>query len=346
MKLIIFAGGIGTRLWPLSRENSPKQFDKIFNGKSTIQLAVNRIAPAFGVENIYIQTVEKYKSTIKEQIPEIREENIIIEPTRRNLAPAVCLSMVELEKKGYGGPVTLLWADHLMERVDEFINALKVGEKLILENSNRFIFLGEKPRFANNNLGWVKVGKLMGQFENIAYYEFSGWKYKPEIDECNKMFSSGEYYWNPGYFTTSVKFLVEQYKNLAPEIYNKIISGDYKNAPQMHFDEAIIEKVDLKNAVVVKTDMGWSDPGTLYALKEALQKEPTANVVRGLTSLLDVEDSMIYNLEENKLVAGVGLKGMVVVNMSDALIIAPKDEVVKITKLTGQIKEQGLEKYL
>jgi mannose-1-phosphate guanylyltransferase len=346
MKLIIFAGGIGTRLWPLSRENSPKQFDKIFNGKSTIQLAVGRIAPVFGLENVYIQTVASYKKIIKEQIPEIAETNIIIEPERRNLAPAVCLAMIELKKTGYNGPVTLLWADHLMERVNEFTDALKMGEKLILENPNRFIFLGERPRFANNNLGWLKIGEAAGRLDAVDYYNFDGWKYKPEASICSQMFKSGEYFWNPGYFITSVEFLIEQYKNLAPEIYDKVISGNYEQAPKIHFDEAIIEKVDLKNAVVLKTDMGWSDPGTLYALKEALQKEPSANVIHGLASLLDTDDCLVYNLEENKLVAGIGLRGVVIVNTPDAIIIVPKDEVVNITKLIAQMKEQGLEKYL
>jgi mannose-1-phosphate guanylyltransferase len=346
MKLIIFAGGIGTRLWPLSRENSPKQFDKIFNGKSTIQLAVDRIAPVFGMDNIYIQTVKEYKNIIIEQIPEIKDGNIIIEPTRRNLAPAVCLAMVELEKSGYDGPVALLWADHLMERINEFTNALKIGEELILENPNRFIFLGERPRFANNNLGWIKIGQKAGRLDDQDYYNFDGWKYKPDVTKCSQMFKSGEYFWNPGYFITSVKFLIKQYKNLAPEIYDKVVSSDYGNAPKIHFDEAIIEKVDLKNAVVLKTDMGWSDPGTLYALKEALQKEPSANVVHGLASLLNTDDCLVYNLEENKLVAGIGLSGMVVVNTPDAIIIVPKDEVVKITKLIEQMKAQGLNKYL
>lgn len=346
MKLIIFAGGIGTRLWPLSRENSPKQFDKIFNGQSTIQLAVDRIAPVFGIENILIQTVDKYKEIILEQIPEIKKANIIIEPERRNLAPAVCLAMADLERIGYSGPVALLWADHLMERVQEFTKALELAEKLILISPNRFIFLAERPRFANNNLGWIKVGQAIGEIENLDYYNFAGWKYKPEINECGRMFKSGDYFWNPGYFITSVKFLLNQYRALAPDIYDDVVSGNYKQARKIHFDEAIIEKVDLKNAIVLKTNMGWSDPGTLYALKEALQNEAQANVTKGLVALLETSDSLIYNLESDKLITGIGLKSMVVVNTPDALIVVPKDEVVKITKLIERLKEQGLIKYL
>jgi len=346
MKLIIFAGGIGTRLWPLSRENSPKQFDKIFNGKSTIQLAVERIAPAFGWKNIYIQTVAPYKKIIRRQIKKLPAANLIIEPARRNLAPAVCLAMAELEKKGYDGPVALLWADHLMERVEEFVKALETGEKLILKNPGRLVFLAEKPRFANNNLGWVKVGGKKGKIGNRDYYSFAGWKYKPEAKICEKMHQSGNYFWNPGYFITSVNFLLKQYKKLAPAIYKKVVSGDYGKAEKLHFDEAIVEKVDLKNALVLKTEMGWSDPGTLFALKEALQKKAGDNVSKGLVGLYQTKDSLIYNLQANKLVAGVGLKSMVIVNTADSLIVVPKDEVVKVTKLLEQLRKRGLKKYL
>jgi len=346
MKLVIFAGGIGTRLWPLSRENSPKQFDKIFNGKSTLELAIGRVKGEFGMENIFIQTTPNFKDQILNQIKELKEENIIIEPMRRNLGPAVCLSVLELKKRGYDGAMAILWADHLMEREEEFIKALKTGENLIEENSERFIFLGERPRFANNNLGWINVGEKIGNFEAVDYYEFKGWKYKPESEECGEMFKSGNYFWNPGYFITSIDFLLEQYKALASETYKNVSEGEYEKAEAVHFDRAIIEKVDLTNAVVIKTNMGWSDPGTLYALKEALEKTQEENVINGNVSELDSSDCLFYNLEEGKLIAGVGLVGMVIVNTPDALVVVPKDEVVKITNLVKKIKEEGKNKYL
>lgn len=346
MKLIIFAGGIGTRLWPLSRENSPKQFDKIFGGKSTLELAVARVEKDFGAENIYIQTVENYVPVVREQVPQVPLENIIIEPARRNLGPAVCLAMIELAKRGYDGPIALLWADHLMKNHDEFIRALKTGEKLILENPNRFVFLGEKPRFANNNLGWIKVGNHIDTIGEVDYHSFSGWKYKPSVTECRDMFEAGDCYWNPGYFITSVGFLLDQYQQLAPQIYADVVNGNYENAEATHFDRAIIEKVDLSQAVVLKTDMSWSDPGTLYALKEALELSNEDNVCAGKVSVLDTRDSLIYNLEEKKLVTAIGLDGMVIVNTPDALVVVPRDEVVKITDLVKQLREEAHHDYL
>ncbi|MEA1962711.1 MAG: sugar phosphate nucleotidyltransferase [Patescibacteria group bacterium] len=346
MKLVIFAGGIGTRLWPLSRENSPKQFDKIFNGKSTLQLAVERVKDDFDAKDIYIQTVGTYKSSVKEQIPDIADENIIIEPERRNLGPAVCLTAVELNKRGYDGPMVILWADHLMERPGEFIKALKYGEKLINKQEKRFVFLGERPRFANNNLGWMKIGKKAGGENGNSYFEFKGWKYKPSSKECNVLFKSDQAYWNPGYFITSVNFLLDQYKTLAPGIYDCVVNNRYGEAEPKHFDRVIIEKVDLSSAIVIKTDMGWSDPGTLYALKEALGKTKEDNVTLGEVELLDVADSLVYNFEKNKIVTSIGVEGMVIVNTEDALIVVPKDEVVRVTDLVKQLRSKDKNQYL
>jgi len=346
MKLVIFAGGVGTRLWPLSRENSPKQFDRVFSGKSTLELAVERVAPAFGLDNIYIQTQIKYKPAIIALLPSLPEGNIIIEPARRNVGPAVCFAMVELKRRGFSGPVAILWADHLMARVDEFIKALKIGEKLIVENPDRFIFIAEKSRFANNNLGWIKIGDKAGVMDKNDYFSFSGFKYRPPVDECAQMHESQYYFWNPGYWITSIDFLIDQYKKLSPEIYEQVMKDEYGKTEKLHFDQAIAEKIDPNNAVVLTTDMGWSDPGTLYALKEALEKNPGENVVKGKVSVFDSNDSLIYNLEENKLVAVVGLHGMIVVNTEDALIVVPKDEVVKITQLIEQLKKEGHDQHL
>ena len=346
MKLVIFAGGIGTRLWPLSRVNSPKQFDKIFNGASTLQLAFGRIAPAFGAENIFIQTVEQYREIIAEQLPKLPRENIIIEPARRDLGPAVCFAAAELNRRGFSGAMAILWSDHLMKKTEEFTGALQAAEKLIDIDSRRFVFLAEQPRFANNNLGWIKLGDKFGDSGNFSLHRFAGWKYRPAAQECQEMFDSGDYFWNPGYFVTSIDFLMESYQRLAPEIYQAVLGKKYLEAPKLHFDEAIIEKLDHSRAAVIKINMGWSDPGTLYALKEALQKSSEENVSYGQVAAYNTNDSLLYNLEKNKILAVVGLNGMVVINMPDALLIVPKSEVVHITKLIKKMDAAGLEKFL
>lgn len=357
MNIVIFAGGIGTRLWPLSRANSPKQFDAIWGGKSTLRLAVERLRPTFSWQNIFIQTVSNFRSAVAAQIPELPAKNIFIEPDRRNVGPAVCLAMSRLRQLGQNGPVAIVWADHLVKNPNEFIKNLKIGEKLILEQPNRFVFLAEKPRFANNNLGWLRAGKKMGQLSGVNYFSFLGWQYRPDQKTCDQFFRSSDYYWNPGYFISSVDFILSEYQKLAPKIYSpvqKTLSAKnarqvfefYSQAPKISFDNCLIEKTDLRDAVVLKTDMGWRDPGTLYALKEALQKKTTDNVISGAVFNLNTEDSLVYNLEKGKLVATVGLHGMVVVNTKDAVIVVPKDKVKEVTELVEALRRDGYKKYL
>lgn len=349
MKVVIFAGGAGTRLWPLSRRNSPKQFGKFKDNKSTLQMAVERIV-GFGLNNIYISTNTKYVSLVQEQIREVEPVHIFSEPARRDLAAAVCLTLLRLKKIGVHGPVAVLWADHFMEHPEEFRAALKKGENLVIEDPEKIVFMGEKPRFANHNLGWIHLGEKIS--ENL--YQFVGWKYRPLLDECKFMFESEEWLWNPGYFVFDLDFVLGLYEKFQPEILQvllamvedeKLLQNEYKNLPAMSFDNAILENLEPEQAVVIKVDMGWSDPGTLYALKEALVKSPEEHYLNGKAVMYKSKDCFVFN-EENKLVAGVGLDGMLIVNTKDALLVCHKDNVPDIKDLLKQMEDKGQVEYL
>lgn len=357
MNCVIFAGGVGTRLWPLSRVNSPKQFDAIWDGQSTLRLAVERLRLHFDWSRIFVQTVPSYQKLVQAQIPELPAKNIFLEPTRRNVGPAVCLAISRLQQLGQTEPVAILWADHLLKKPAEFIKNLKLGGELIKANPRRFVFLAEQPRFANNNLGWIRVGRKAGSLGPTTYYRFRGWRYKPEPSECDKMFKAGDYFWNPGYFISSPEFIIAEYQKHSPAILASVTKSlqaknskqafeFYSQAPALSFDTCLIEKTDLQSAVVLKTAMGWSDPGTLYALKEALETSPASNVIAGRVFNLDTSDSLVYNLEKNKLVTTVGLQGYVVVNTKDALIVVHKNQVKEVTDLVAALGRDGYKKYL
>ncbi len=350
MNFLIFAGGAGTRLWPISRSQSPKQFEKLKDDTSTLQMAVERIS-SLGLENIYISTNSRYVDLVQKQIPGIPADHIMSEPARRDLAAAVLLGLLRLKHKGISGTVALLWADHFMERPDNFRTALLRAEELIAEDSNRFIFLAEKPRFPNHNLGWIQVGEEIT--EGVCTFE--GWKYRPHLVECEEMFDSGVWQWNPGYFVADIDFVLGLYQKHQHELYAAVlamvegsrnIETEYSSVLASSFDNAIIEKIDQSQAVVLPVDLGWSDPGTLYALKEALQNAPDETVLIGNTYEMDSSDSFIFNDEPDKLVSVIGLKGMIVVNTKDALLVVHKDQVPEIKTLLSKLQEDGKEKYL
>lgn len=350
MNIVIFAGGAGTRLWPLSRKNSPKQFTVFKDNQSTLQMAMARVK-SFGLENIFVATNADYENIVREQIPELTSGHIMTEPARRDLAAAVGLALFRLKSQGKSGTVAMLWADHFMDKPENFTQALQRGEELINENPSRFVFLGEKARFANHNLGWIKLGKSLT--ENA--YEFSAWKYRPEVSECKEMFASHDWVWNTGYFVFDVDFVINLYKKHQPELAvvlekmandEKLVQAEYNNLPATSFDQAIVEKINPDQAVVLKVNLGWSDPGTLYALKEALASSENDNFTKGLTVTRNTADSFVYNEEVKKIVAVVGLEGMVVVNTKDALLVCHKDQVPEIKNLLKDIEDQGLGEYL
>ncbi len=350
MNIVIFAGGAGTRLWPLSRKNSPKQFTVFKDNQSTLQMAVNRVKN-FGWENIFVATNVDYQPIVAEQIPELLPNHTMTEPVRRDLAAAVGLALFRLKAQGKSGTVAMLWADHFMDKPENFTIALQSAETMIAANPHQFVFLGEKARFANHNLGWIKMGKSVA----ANAYEFSAWKYRPEVSECKEMFASHDWVWNTGYFVFDLDFVVDLYKKHQPEMSTQLekmatdemlVSQEYKNLPATSFDQAIVEKINPDQAVVLKVNLGWSDPGTLYALKEALSGAEVDNYTKGLTIARTTTDSFIYNEEAKKVVAVIGLEGMVVVNTKDALLVCHKDQVPEIKSLLKDIEEQGLTEYL
>ena len=357
MKAIIFAGGAGTRLWPLSRKNSPKQFGRIFNGKSTLQLAVERITDLFSYDDIYISTNEQYVATVKEQLPKIPVSNIIAEPEKRDVAPAVGYNFVKLRKEGYKGPIAILWADHLIKRPQQFLWSLKQGEQIVRKNPKQFVMIGEHPRYAENNLGWIK----MGQKIKDKLYEFRAWKYRPEPAECQKMFASGEWVWNPGYWIVDLDFTLSLYERYVPSMYQqllvieaalgtireaKVLKRIYPTLEETHFDNAIMEKIPPEYAVVLTPNMGWSDPGTLYALKEALTEKASDNLERGLVYNLGTKGSLVVNEVENKILATIGLEDLIVVNTEDAIVVVPKELVSQVKELVKKLEtDPKLKKY-
>lgn len=361
MKIIVFAGGTGRRLWPISRQSSPKQFEPIVGDKSTVQLTVDRFRETYGLDNVFISTNDRYLDILREQLPEIPEDHFIGEPERRDLAAAVGLAMMHVRKRyGPDETVAIIWGDNYMTNEAAFLGMLRAGEQLLSANKAKIVYIGETPRYANNNLGWIGIGQELGQAAAHPYYAYESWIYRPPLEKCQEMFESGNYVWNTGYFVTTPGFVLDKYQSLKPDMWadlskigEEIGSQDY--LPALHrfysrleiisFDDAIVQNIDPDLAVVLHGTTGWSDPGTLYALKESINPDPDANVNKGLVRALESTDSLLYNYEEGKLLAAVGLEGMVVVNTEDALLVVHKDDVALVKELVNSFMGTELERY-
>ena len=280
MKAVIFAGGVGTRLWPLSRKKSPKQFGKIIGEKSTLQLATERLLPEFKPKDIYVSTGAPYKKIVAQQLAFLPQKNIVDEPEKRDVGPAVALMMNMLLQQFPDEPVVILWSDHLVKNEKKFKEILVAAGKLITENKEKIVFIGQKPRFASDNLGWIETNDIKKTIDGVVFRRFVGFKYKPDKEQAEKFFSDHHHCWNLGYFVSTPRFILSLYREFAPEIY-KLIGKDYRKMPEINFDNAVLEHIDPECAYVVIDDIGWSDVGAWEALKEALEKNHDDNVTKG-----------------------------------------------------------------
>ncbi len=365
MKIIIFAGGSGRRLWPLSRKKSPKQFEPIIGEKSTLRLAVDRVKPVYGAENIFISTNEKYVDIIRRQLPELPASNVIGEPARRDLAAAVGLALAHLahatpEEAQNHEPVAILWGDNYMDQVDVFRRVLDAAEKLVANQKAKMVFMGETPRFANDQLGWIGLGEERGAVNGRPYYGFKSLRYRPPLVECQQMFAENTHVWNTGYFVTTIGFVRKLYQKLQPNLwaglkeieeaigqpsYTETLHRVYPDLDVISFDDAILHYIEPGDALVLHGEMGWSDPGTLYALKEAINPDLKVNVTKGKVIAEQSADNLIFNYESDKLVAVIGLEGMIVVNTEDAILVVHKDNIPLVKKVVDDLEGTDLEPY-
>lgn len=359
MKAVIFAGGIGTRMWPLSREATPKQFEKIIDGKSTLQMAVQRLRPEFKPEDIYISTGIRYVNMVAEQLPDIPKENIIGEPEMRDVAPAVGYVMSILEKKFPQVPTAILWSDHLVSNVDIFKKALFSGAEYLESHPNQIVFLGQRPRFASQNLGWIEFGKEIDQINGLDMREFKSWHYRPDHESAHMYLKSGKHAWNPGYFVVTPKWVMKQFKHHAKDMYDKLEllakSHGHKNHQQqmakiypsfekISFDNLILEKLTSDEAIVISVDLGWSDVGAWEALKEALQASPEQNITHGNVKTRNTKDTLIYSYSD-QLVTTIDVEGMVIVVTQDVILVTKKDSIPEVKKLVNELKDTGYKHY-
>lgn len=353
MNILIFAGGVGTRLWPLSRKNSPKQFEHIVDNKSTLQLSVERLFPAYTPGRIYVSTNRQYVPVVRKQLADIPADQIIGEPEMRDVGPAVGLMTAILMKKAPKEPMAILWCDHLVKNEELFRNVLRAGEKVITQQPDKILFIAQKPRFASQNLGWIECGTEVMKQGSISIKSFKQLTYRPAPDEADAFFSSGNHAWNLGYFVTTPEFLWNKFEHLAPDMYvhltklyrawgtpswDETLLSVYPKLEKISFDNVLLEKLDPEEGYVISEDLEWSDVGAWEALKEALQSSPDANVTLGNVLVRDSSDSLVYNYHNKQLIVAIDMDEMLIVNTDDVLLVCKKQSVPKIKETVNNLQ--------
>lgn len=357
--VVIMAGGNGTRLWPLSRREKPKQFQAFISSKTLIQETFERALQVAPAENIFVSTTKSCKSLVLEQIPQIKEENIIIEPQSRNTAPAIALVAATIAELDSDAIVATIASDHAIENEDEF--ALTVHSALVTANENRdkLVTVGINPTRPDVGLGYIKMGPEFAEIEEKRVFQVESFKEKPDRKTAEKYLASWEYLWNAGYFIFSASTFskwTEEFSPLLSETIGKIIlekrAGTlddkkfdelYAEAPSEAVEPIIVEKLTPEKRLVIPSRLKWSDVGSWGTLYEFLEQKSGGSSVIQHENHIDLGSKNIFvHGKKDRLIATLGLEDIVIIDTDNVLLVARRDQAsTEIKNLIKKLEESG-----
>ncbi len=355
--VVIMAGGIGSRFWPISRSSNPKQFLDILGiGKSLLQLTYERFLNTCPAENIYIVTNEAYTDLVKDQLPNLKKSQILSEPARKNTAPCIAYFSYKIHAKNPNARVVVAPSDHIILKEEVFTKVIDQGLSAVTTN-DYLITLGIKPSRPDTGYGYIQYAEK-STVDGI--YKVKTFTEKPSLEIAETFLKSGDFLWNSGMFIWNVKSIIKAFAMHLPEIndlfkegksvYNtpkekKFIEKTYDFCPNTSIDYGIMEKA--QNVYVLPADFGWSDLGTWSSLFDINTQKDGDNNVKSNKNIItyDTSNCMIVT-EEEKLVVIQGLDDYIVVDTHDVLLVTPKSEEQNIKQITTDIKKIKKEHFL
>lgn len=352
----IMAGGIGSRFWPMSRTNFPKQFlDILGTGKTLIQQTWDRYRQLVPVDNIYIITAHEYVEIVKEQLPGIKEDNILAEPFRKNTAPCIAYIAFKLMNKDPEAVMIAAPADNLVLETDQFIITARKAFDFV-EHINALVTIGVKPSYPNTGYGYIQHDSMEAAPD---VYKVKTFTEKPNLELAKAFIASGDFLWNAGIFTWKVKNIIAAFEKHLPEIHEvfaaekdkfntdeeaKAIEEIYPQCTNISVDFGVMEKAD--NVFVIPATFSWSDLGTWNSAWENKEKDYFGNAVVGKKVLaIDAKNCMVH-VPESKLVLLQGLEDFIVVDTKDVLLICKKEKEQEIKEYVAEVKRNMGDKFL
>lgn len=358
---VIMAGGTGKRLWPLSRKKRPKQVLKLLDGKTLLRTCFDRLTPMFDTRNILVLTNTAYVDVVRQNLPELPQDNVIAEPCVRDTAGAVGLAACVLEKNDPQATMAVVTADQIIEPADVLQNAVKNALTFVNENEDKLVTFGIKPNLASTRLGYLKCGEQIDDSSGSGgIFKVDAFKEKPDKKTAEKYIQDGNYLWNSGMFVWKAKTILGLLGKFLPEAYRQlekikrawdspdrraVLEGCFAELPKISIDFAVMEKA--ANTCTIKLDCRWLDVGAFTALADVIETDEDNNVViAGENQLLDCKNSIIVTEDNDHLIAGIGLDNVVVVHSPDATFVCDVNQSERIKELLDIIEKQGKDKFL
>ena len=348
---VIMAGGRGERFWPKSRNSYPKQFLSLTkDGETMIQKTVSRLLPLVEKQDIYIVTNESYIKLVKEQLPDIPEENILAEPCARNTAPCIALAAAVINRKYDDAVMLVLPSDHLIGYEELYLGTLKKAIATCMEGTN-LVTIGITPTYPETGYGYINFSNETSATSQDAY-KVARFVEKPDIETAKDYLASGKYLWNSGMFVWKISSIKSNLKAFMPDIYegaekigeaygtpvfNDVLCREFTAFRSESVDFGIMEKAD--NIYTIPGSFGWDDVGNWLAVERINETDSNSNYIEGNVISIGSERSTICG--GKRLIAAVGLEDLIVVDTDDAVLICSKTNTQDVKKVIAQLKEQG-----
>lgn len=345
------AGGIGSRFWPLSKSSMPKQFlDILGTGRTFIQMTFDRFKKVCPVQNFYIVTSVDYKNLVLEQLPELNEEQVLLEPIRRNTAPCIAYANCKIKAKNPKANIIVAPSDHLILKEDDFISQVQKGLDFV-SKKNALLTLGITPSRPETGYGYIQIESKLADEQYGQLFEVKTFTEKPDLEMARIFMNSGEFFWNSGIFIWSLESIMEAFDRYLPDISQLFMSGQklYGTGDEIHFinkiysecqnisiDYGVMEKAD--NVYVLCADFGWSDLGTWGSLYENKVKDENENSITGNHVLMYHSKNCIVNVPDEKLAVLQGLDGYIVVESEGVLLVCKKEDEQHIRQFVNDVK--------
>ncbi len=352
---VIMAGGTGTRLWPLSRLEKPKQTHALIGERTMFQNTVDMISPLFGFERILVVSEESQTSLLARQLPEIPADNYIIEPEGRGTAPCIGLAAIHIWRRDPNAVMVVVTADHYIKDVEGFQRVLKAAMEIA--EKGHLVTLGIPPTHPSTGFGYIEHGEKLYEAYGSPVFRVNGFTEKPDQDSAIQMVKRGGYYWNSGIFIWRISGIMEEFRLQMPDLYNnltrigeaigsstydEILDDTWSGVGKQTIDYGVME--GAADVVVIPSEIGWSDIGSWSSLASLLPGDENENVVVGDHIGLGTSGSLIFG--GRRLIATIGLEDMVVVDTDDALLVCPKRHDQKVREIVDMLKQGGRQDFI
>jgi len=359
---VILAGGLGTRLWPLSRASHPKQVRPLLGLGPLVAKVYRVVRQAYPKSRVYVSTTRASAPAVRRLLPGLPQQNLLIEPVKRDTAPAIGYAATVIRERDHGAALLIVNSDAWIGEPDAFHRAVEFAWRVVQERPESLVLVAANPVYPETGYGYIEIGLPVMKFGNLEAFTVQSFKEKPSLRAAKRYLNSWRYLWNTTLIVVRADTLLGYYHQHLPQVargldllatsiarHGRMASSlsvrVFQKFPSVSIDYGILEKIDKRGMIVIPADFGWADVGSFRTVHEILSHGSRKNIVKGMLLAIDASNNLVIP-QKKKLVALLGVKNLIMVETDDAILLCHKERSQEVKKMVEMLKKRGLKRYL